>query len=101
MPRTGSPYRTKSGDLADRQGRPIRHNRGETLARVREQELLTAEDVERAICGHLLGTLKLDKERLMSLRLLGERYGLWGPGRQRLAPSPDEHPPEREGFVVS
>lgn len=100
MPRTGSPYRTESGDLADRQGNPIRSNRGETLARVREQELLTAEEVERAICGHLLGTLKLDKERLVSLRLLGERHGLWGAGRQRLAPSPDEPKPKAEEFQI-
>jgi len=38
----------------------------------------------------------------VSLRLLGERHGLWGPGRQGLVPSPFESEPEpdKEGFVV-
>lgn len=90
----------ESGGLADRQGKPIRRKGGETLARVREQGVLTAEDVERAICGHLLGTLRLDKERLVSLRLLSERHGLWGAGRQRLAPSPGAPRPEPETFRI-
>ena len=88
MPRTGTPYRTEYGDLADKKGKPIRAMRGKALERINELPLLTAGGVERAICGHALGLLRLDKERLLSLRLLGERHGLWGPGRRRLAPSP-------------
>ncbi|MDP2858109.1 MAG: hypothetical protein Q8P50_09050 [Bacillota bacterium] len=36
----------------------------------------------RAASGHAAGLLRLDKERLVTLRLLGEYYHLWGPGRR-------------------
>jgi hypothetical protein len=102
MLRTGTPYRTESGDLADKQGKPIRRYRGKALERIDELPLLTAEGVERAICGHALGLLRLDKERLLSLRLLGERHGLWGPGRHRLAPWPEtRRRPEPFELVVA
>jgi len=89
MPRTGTPYRTESGDLADKDGNTIRAKRAKALERICELPLLTAEGVERAVSAHALRLLRLDKERLLSLRLLGERHGLWGPGRRRLAPSPE------------
>lgn len=67
------------------------------LARVRKMERMTAEDVVRAISGHACGRLRLDKERLMSLRLLGEYHGLWGTGRK---PPATGHEDEPEGFKV-
>ena len=66
------------------------------LAGVARQPLMTGELVILAASGHVLGTLKLDKERLMSLRLLGEYYGLWGAGRK----PPGETPEKPEGFKV-
>ena len=66
------------------------------LARVRRQQLMTADDVLLALSGHVLGTLRLDKERQVSLRILAEHHGLCGPGRK---PPPDE-PSKPESFEV-
>jgi len=66
------------------------------LARIARQQRMEAADVILAASGHVLGTLKLDKERLASLRLLGEYYGLWGAGRR----PPGETPEKPEGFKV-
>jgi len=66
------------------------------LARIARQQLMSAPDVILAASGHVLGTLHLDKERLASLRLLGEYYGLWGAGRREGA----GEKPKGEGLVV-
>jgi hypothetical protein len=50
--------------------------------------LLTAEQVEKALSGYVLGLLKLDREQIACVKLLGEFYGLWGPGRK--PPASDE-----------
>jgi len=57
---------------------------------------MSAPDVILAASGHVLGTLHLDKERLASLRLLGEYYGLWGAGRK----PPGEEKAKPEELVV-
>ena len=66
------------------------------LARVARQQLMCASDVLLALSGHVLGTYRLDKERLVSLRILAEYYGLCGAGRR---PPPDE-PSKPESFEV-
>jgi len=74
------PYRTKSGDLADKEGQPIRDHRGKGLARIEALDAsLTAEQVLKAVSAHALGLLPLNKERLASLFKLGEAHRLWGP----------------------
>jgi len=54
---------------------------------VARQQLMSASDVLLALSGHVLGTYRLDKERLVSLRILAEYYGMCGAGRK---PPPDE-----------
>ena len=66
------------------------------LARVARQQLMSASDVLLALSGHVLGTYRLDKERLVSLRILAEYYGLCGPGRK----APPEEPSKPESFEV-
>ena len=74
-----APYRTKSGDLADKQGQPIRAHRGRGLERIDELTAsLTKEQVLKAASAHILGQLHLSKEQLASLFKLGEAYRLWG-----------------------
>jgi len=74
-----SPYRTEYGDLADKQGNPIRAYRGRGLERIDALSVpLTAEEVLKAVSAHAAGLLHLNKEQLASLRLLGEAYRLWG-----------------------
>lgn len=67
------------------------------LARVRRQPLLSAEEVCQAMSGHVLGSLKLDRERLTSLRLLGEYHGLWGTGRK---PPAKDRSAKAESFSI-
>lgn len=71
---------------------------GRGLARVRRQKRLSADDVVLAVSGHICGSLRLDRERLTSLRLLGEYYGLWGAGRK--APPTGDEPSEKPGLRV-
>ena len=79
MPRTGTPYRTESGDLADKQGRPIRAYRGKGLERIDALPVsLTAEEVLKAVSAHAVGLLRLNKEQQASLYKLGEAHRLWG-----------------------
>lgn len=66
------------------------------LARVARQQLMSASDVLLALSGHVLGTYRLDKERLVSLRILAEYYGLCGPGRK----APPDEPAKPESFEV-
>ena len=79
MRRIGTPYRTESGDLADKQGKPIRAYRGRGLERIDALPVsLTAEEVLKAISAHAVGLLHLNKEQLASLFKLGEAHRLWG-----------------------
>lgn len=71
--------------------------RQDGLARVRRLPLLTPELVAKLLSGHASGKLELDRERLESLKLLGQWLGMWGPGRK---PAPDEGGSEAEGFMV-
>ena len=74
-----SPYRTEYGDLADKQGTPIRAMRGRGLEGIDALSVpLTAEEVLKAVSAHAVGLLHLNHEQLASLRLLGEAYRLWG-----------------------
>ena len=72
---------------------------------------MTADEVLKAISAHAPGLLRLDKERLISLRLLCERSGLWGPGRRQLAPTlrrkpesvelDESHEPEGTSLILN
>ena len=66
------------------------------LARVGQFPVLSAEQVQQALSGYALGLLKLDKEQVACLKLMGERHGLWGPGRK--PPAEDKAKPE--GFSM-
>lgn len=70
-----------------------REHRRKGFARIAEQPLLEPEQVVRALSGHVTGQLILDREKLASLRLLGEYYGLWGTGRKPPKSSDDEVKP--------
>jgi hypothetical protein len=74
-----SPHRTLSGDLGDREGKPIRARRGAGLARIDALSApLTAEQVLKAVSAHVVGLLNLNKEQQASLYKLGEAHRLWG-----------------------
>ena len=74
-----APYRTESGDLADKDGNPIRAYRGRGLERIDALAAsLTAEEVLKAVSAHAVGLLRLSREQQASLYKLGEAYRLWG-----------------------
>jgi len=74
-----APYRTKSGDLADCEGRPIRAYRGRGLEKIEALgPPLTADQVLKAVSAHALGLLHFNKEQLGALYRLGEAHRLWG-----------------------
>jgi len=68
------------------------------LARVDSQPILSAEQVQRALSGYIIGQLGYKKEQLTCLKLLGELHGLWGPGRK---PPASGDKPKAEGFRVA
>ena len=72
-------YRTESGDLADKEGNPMRARRGRGSERIDALPVsLTAEQVLKAVFAYAVGLLRLNKERQASLCKLGEAYRLWG-----------------------
>ena len=95
--RTRRVYVTPEGQLAGSDGQRIteaQRTGKARLARIASVPLLSAEDVERALTGYYLGMIEVNEGKLAALKLLGERHGLWGPGRKTLAPSPDKPAPQ-------
>ena len=61
---------------------PSDEERPSGLARVDIMPQLTAIQIEKALSGYIIGQLGFKKEQIACLKLLGERHGLWGPGRK-------------------
>ena len=93
------PYTTDTGEPTSREGVPAHKDRRAGLERIaRLPDAISAADVVKAVSGHALGYLDMPKERLASLRLLGEAYGLWGARAKGIR---DAQPPAKgAGFEV-
>jgi len=59
--------------------------------------LLGESEVCKLLSAYALGKIELDREKLLALKLLGERLGLWGSHRK---PPPDDEGGKPESFDV-
>ena len=70
---------------------------GYGLARVAHLPEPTPKMVRQMLFAHATGRRKLDREQILCLKLIGEHYGLWGPGRK---PPAEDNKPKPEGFSM-
>ena len=97
-------YVDSAGLLASANGQRMteaQRNGGTRLARIDQVPLLSAEQVEKALTGFYLGMIHVSEDKVAALKLLGERHGLWGPGRKSLAPAPETRPTTQPFSVAS